>query len=416
VSAEQRSQAGRLSTLGAAYVVARRDFMAILFSRSFFFFLLGPLFPVLVASFAGGVGDQMRDTVRRPQLGVAMSPADVDAILKARSALAAQLGSAVPSMQVLRRLSPGEPFDPRQALTGQKDNTAAVLTGTLAKPVLTGTKEQLELWRGPVGLLAAVAVHGMPGPPPHVALQSTASSAASERTSQLLTAQAAQTLLFLLTMLLAGMVLSNLVEEKGNKVIEILAAAIPMDAVFFGKLFAMLGVSFVGITVWGTTAGLVLLASDGGFAGLPAPAVGWPALMALGVVYFAMAYLLLGSVFLAIGSLAATVREVQTLSMPATMMQLVVFFLATYAMTQPGSAAEILAVVFPFSSPFAMIARAAQQPELGQHALAIAWQALCVLVLVRGGSKLFRQRVMKSGSGGVRARRGLLARVRRSRA
>ena len=35
----------------------------------------------------------------------------------------------------------------------------------------------------------------------------------------------------LLTMLLAGMVLSNLVEEKGNKIIEILAAAIPMDAV-----------------------------------------------------------------------------------------------------------------------------------------------------------------------------------------
>ena len=31
-----------------------------------------------------------------------------------------------------------------------------------------------------------------------------------------------------------------------NKIIEILAAAIPMDAVFMGKLFAMLAVSFVG--------------------------------------------------------------------------------------------------------------------------------------------------------------------------
>jgi hypothetical protein len=36
--------------------------------------------------------------------------------------------------------------------------------------------------------------------------------------------QASQMLLFLLTMLLAGMVLSNLVEEKANKIIEILAA------------------------------------------------------------------------------------------------------------------------------------------------------------------------------------------------
>ena len=39
---------GRLSTFAAALVVARRDFGAILFSRSFIFFLLGPLFPVII--------------------------------------------------------------------------------------------------------------------------------------------------------------------------------------------------------------------------------------------------------------------------------------------------------------------------------------------------------------------------------
>ena len=47
---------GRLSTLAAAFVIARRDFTAILFSRSFIFFLLGPLFPVLVGAVAGGIG------------------------------------------------------------------------------------------------------------------------------------------------------------------------------------------------------------------------------------------------------------------------------------------------------------------------------------------------------------------------
>src|SRR3546814_8916891 len=112
-------------------------------------------------------------------------------------------------------------------------------------------------------------------------------------------------------MLLAGMVLSNLVEEKANKIIEILAAAIPMDAVFMGKLVAMLGVSFVGLAVWGGL-GLAFwsLAGDAvvlrtGFdpAALPAPAVGWPWFLALGVLYFAMAYLLLGSLFLTIGEI-----------------------------------------------------------------------------------------------------------------
>jgi ABC-2 type transport system permease protein len=153
-------------------------------------------------------------------------------------------------------------------------------------------------------------------------------------------------LLFLLTMLLAGMVLSNLVEEKANKIIEILAAAIPMDAVFIGKLFAMLAVSFVGIAVWGLAAfGLWALGGDAitgltGFdlANLPAPAVGLPLFVLLGVLYFAMAYLLLGALFLTIGSMATSVREVQTLSMPVTMLQLMVFFLAAYTIKQPGSA------------------------------------------------------------------------------
>ncbi|MEW9854708.1 ABC transporter permease [Novosphingobium sp. M1R2S20] len=401
----QGGKSGRLSRLSAAYVVARRDFMAILFSRSFLFFLLGPLFPIVVASFAGGVGAQLRDTVDRPQLGAAMTDKDVTAMLNARAELAKTLGDIVPKVVVLRRLAPGESYDPAQALAGGRRDIGAVLTGSLDRPVLTGTKERIEDWRGPVALIAASAVGGVARPLPEVTLQSMATSTASERTGQLLTAQAAQTLLFLLTMLLAGMVLSNLVEEKGNKVIEILAAAIPMDAVFLGKLFAMLAISFVGIAVWGSAAGVFVMSADSGLAAMAEPAVGWPAMIVLGVVYFAMAYLLLGSVFLALGSLATTVREVQTLSMPATMMQLLVFFLASFAMMQPGSAAETAAVVFPFSSPYAMVARAAQQPGLGQHLLAIGWQSLCVMAIVRAGSQLFRRRVMKSGparGGGLR--------------
>ena len=50
---------GRLSTWQAAFVIARRDFVAILWSRSFIFFLLGPLFPLLVGGFAGGIGQRV---------------------------------------------------------------------------------------------------------------------------------------------------------------------------------------------------------------------------------------------------------------------------------------------------------------------------------------------------------------------
>lgn len=397
----------RLSLASAAWVVARRDFLAVLFSRAFLFFLLGPLFPVIVGALAGGISGQVQREATSSEIALAMEGTDNAAMISAGQTLRPQLGWMLPHLTPLPQAG-GPEFDARTFLEQKRGNYAAIVEGSLARPELVGTREQVERWQGMIGLIAATAAGTSPATFPPVRTELVATSASAERGNRIRTAQAAQMLLFLLTMLLAGMVLSNLVEEKANKIIEILAAAIPMDAVFMGKLVAMLGVSFVGLAVWG---GLGLsfwsLAGDEvvlqtGFdpAALPAPAVGWPWFLALGVLYFAMAYLLLGSLFLTIGAMAATVREVQTLSMPVTMMQLMVFFIAAYTITQPGTVLELLAIAFPLSSPFAMMARAALQDALWPHALALAWQALAVLAIVRGGSRLFRTRVMKSGKGG----------------
>jgi ABC-2 type transport system permease protein len=387
-------------------VVARRDFGAVLFSRTFFFFLLGPLFPVIVAMAAGSVTQKAQQAAARPVLGVAMTASDSEAIMAAGVSLQSSLGPAAPDMAVIRKLKPGENFDAGKALTESQGNIAAVLTGTLAAPKLTGTEGQIGLWSGPVALIAARAADTKAQDLPQVTLAPTATSTASEHHGRMRTAQSAQMVLFLLTMMLAGMVLSNLVEEKANKIIEVLAAAIPMDAVFYGKLFAMLGVSMVGITVWGAGFGSMILLGRDALGEIAAPAVGWPLFVALGIGYFAMAYLLLGSVFLTIGSMASTVREVQTISMPVSMSQLMIFFFATYAAAQPGTGISLAAEVIPFSSPFAMMARGAQDAAILPHLLAFAWQALWVAVFVHFGSRLFRRRVMKSGPQGVKTSKG----------
>jgi ABC-2 type transport system permease protein len=391
---------GRLSTVGAALVVARRDFTAILFGRSFIFFLLAPFFPVIVAIAAGGIGQKVQQSAPPAELGVIMPRADAEALLAARRQLASQIGWALPRMTVL------EQTDPRAAL--RRGNLAAVLSGTLDQPRLTGTADRIDQWQGPVALLAATARSGASPSYPTVVTDTVVASNAGKRQNRAMTAQGSQTLLFLLTMLLAGMVLSNLVEEKGNKVIEVLAAAIPMDAVFLGKLFAMLAVSFVAIGVW-TAIGLALVAFYPDLPTLTPPALGWPLFLALGVVYFATAYLLLGSLFLAIGSLATTVRDVQTLSFPVTMMQLMVFLFAAFAMSQPGSAVELTGILFPWSSPFTMLARAANDPALWPHLAAIVWQLVWVAVIIRLGARLFKVRVMKSGPAGPGWGRRLLA-------
>src|SRR3546814_18139189 len=93
--------------------------------------------------------------------------------------------------------------------------------------------------------------------------------------------------------------------------------------------------SLVDMSVLGGLAVLIYLATSGCTAPFPAPAVGWRVFAGLVVSYFAMAYMLLGSLFIGIVAQATTVREVQTLSMPVTMGQVMIFFLASYAVNRP---------------------------------------------------------------------------------
>jgi ABC-2 type transport system permease protein len=161
---------------------------------------------------------------------------------------------------------------------------------------------------------------------------------------------------------------------------------------------ASLAALVVGMCVWiSADALLIQMIKTGGVATLPPPALGWPAFLTLGVIYFGMYYLLLGAVFLMIGAQASTVREVQTLSMPVTFAQVVIFGFAATAAVKPDSLAALGAAVFPLSSPMAMVARAAQQPEWWPHVLAIGWQALWVAIILRLGARLFRKTVLKSG-------------------
>jgi ABC-2 type transport system permease protein len=401
---------GFAEKLRAALVIARRDFVAVVFSKTFIFFLIGPAFPLVVGGLAGNIGAKVQQKVEKPTIGLAMSSADNRRMAAAREELDGRMAGGLPDMIELATPGQGETFDAKAALSNADREVTAVVGGTLAAPTLTATSDRARQWVGLVSNLAARARADTPTAYPDVQVQEVNTSIAKVRTGQAYTAQGGQVLLFLLTMLLAGMVLSNLVEEKGNKIIEVLAAAVPMDAMFMGKLFAMLAVSLVGIAVWGTAIGLIVLAGAKSMPVLSVPAVGWPLFLTLGFFYFAMAYLLMGSLFLSIGGMAATVREVQTLSMPVSMFQLMVFFFSSYALTMPGSWVEWLSVIFPVSSPYAMLARAAQQPEIWPHLVALAWQAVWVVVIVRAGAQLFRRTVMKSGPARGKARRSLFRR------
>ena len=393
------SRSGRMAS--AAAVIARRDFVATVWSRSFLLFLLGPLIAVAFGGVLGSVGNQVDGVALQPEIVFVVAPSDTPAIKAAYQ----RLDERIDDLPTFRFEAPAADAaaQARALLAEPKRNVALVVSGWPKMPRIAGSKRAIDA-NAPMARLvmeeaataSAMSRGGMARPRFDIAFTNIERSTGGTSTNRYILARGAQTMLFMLTILLAGMLLSNLVEEKSNKVIEVLAAAVPVDAVFLGKLIAMLGVSLIGVSIWGGLIGGGLVAAFKGQA-IPDPAVGWPVFVIFGLLYFITNYLILGGLFLAIGSQAASVRDVQTLSMPVTMMQLAIFAAGSAVVNDLDKPMGILAAVFPLTSPLTMIARAAQDGGIGVHLLALAWQALWVFLIVRFAARRFRISVLKSG-------------------
>ena len=391
----------------AAWVIARRDFMATVHSRSFIFFMLTPIlvigFSILMAFVQTSTGDGP------PKVAVVADSATVEALTASRARLASLTsGTAMPELVAV---DPAEDVkaQARTLISDEERGLSAVFSGTLEQPILSGPERIDEFVGKRMTLVVEEAQRsraltaGTANYQP-VAIQRDITSEAAGNLREIRTgvARFGQFVIFFMTLLLATMLLSNLIEEKSNKVIEVLAASVPLDAVFVGKLIAMLGVSLIGIALWG---GMFALAAAFSVQLLPAgmelpsisPAVGWPIYALLLPIYYTTNYLLLGSLFLGIGAQANSVRELQTLNMPVTFLQMGVFVLALTVIGGGSGIFPTIAYIFPFSSPLAFIAMAGESDLLWPHLIAIGWQLLWVFLTVRISVALFRKGVMQSG-------------------
>jgi len=389
--------------ISAAWVIARRDYSATVFSRIFLLFLLGPLFPILFGVGFGALGDRGEGPPPRDVVALATDAGSSGALIAARARLSQRLGDeALPDL-VADASARADRLPGRSAPGG--GHYVAALTGSLADPHVTlagdapsGITDDLSLLIDTARADAALG-HAAPAP---VALpeKRLAAAPADRNRDRVKLAKGAQTALFFLIVLLAGMSLSTFIEEKSNKVIEVLAAAVPVDAIFLGKLAGMLAISLTGVAVWSAIGiGAVMALFPGAMQHLAPPAVGWPVFAGLGIIYFIASYLLLGAIFLGLGSQAGSPREIQVLAMPTTMMQLLLFGFAQAGVAHPEGWVARAAAIFPWSSPLAMLARAAELPTLWPHLLALGWQLAWLVLALRVAAGLFRRAVLKSGGG-----------------
>lgn len=208
---------------------------------------------------------------------------------------------------------------------------------------------------------------------------------------------------FLLMSIFAGsfMLLTSMIEEKMNKLLEMMLASTRFSEIMLGK---MLGAALL------TMASLApyLLLSLGGLIyflifGNPEQAAAIREALPLSTIVTSLVFLVLGymfyaSILIALGALAQSMQDAQTLSLPVMLVLFMGLGVITFGVNAPDSPVVVFASIFPLTSPFAMMIRLATEPPLWQVLLSMGLLAGSVVGVMWVCARIFRFGVL-SGSG-----------------
>ena len=182
-----------------------------------------------------------------------------------------------------------------------------------------------------------------------------------------------------------GQLLTTMVEEKSNRVVEVLLSAVSPLELMSGKLLGQMCVSLVGMALY-IAMGVALLA---GFAlfGL----FDYSLIFYL-LIFFLITYLLIGSLMMAIGSAVNDMKEAQGLMMPLTIIFMIPWFLWFPISRDPGSTLSVVLSFTPFLNNFAMLLRMASNtpPPFWQVWISIVIGAGTAYCGVWAAAKIFR--------------------------
>ena len=201
-------------------------------------------------------------------------------------------------------------------------------------------------------------------------------------------------LMFTIVMISSTPGMQGVVEEKMQRIAEVLLGSLPPFHLMLGKLLGLMGVSLTVAAVY--LGGALWAAGKYGFTEfLSAPVLTWFFL------FQTLSVLMFGSLFLAIGAASTEVKETQTLVMPVMLIACVPMFLLGTAMEDPNNPLVVGASFFPPSTPMLMMARVAISPgpPLWQPLLGMLLVILTTLGCVYAAGRIFRVGILMQGKG-----------------
>ncbi len=197
------------------------------------------------------------------------------------------------------------------------------------------------------------------------------------------------------------MLITNTIEEKSNKLVEVLLSSVSPITLMGGKI---VGIAVTGLTI--VTAWMLMALAF--FVGLPAllgvelpidlsSVLADPWFLLSFIMYFLLGYLLYAALLVGLGSLCNNLKEAQNLIMPVQLIQMVPILLMIPIGRDPnGTLAQILSYVPPLT-PFVMMNRAAGPPTSTEYALTTILLIVSIVVAFWLAAKVFRVGILMTG-------------------
>jgi ABC-2 type transport system permease protein len=196
-------------------------------------------------------------------------------------------------------------------------------------------------------------------------------------------------ILFYITAITFGMsIAQSVVQEKESRVVEILAAAVPIRAMLWGKIAGNTLLAFAQILLL-AIAGIAALAATGetGLLSALGPAVG------MYVVFFVLGFVALAGLWAVAGSLASRQEDLQSTTMPGQVLLFAPYIIAFSA----GAGVKTVVSMLPIMSAMLMPSRMAEGGvPAWQVAVAVVVNILGAIGIVRLAARLYERTLMRT--------------------
>jgi ABC-2 type transport system permease protein len=197
-------------------------------------------------------------------------------------------------------------------------------------------------------------------------------------------------MLFMLVMTSGQMLIRSLIEEKSNRIVEVLMSSCSSQELLVGKI---LGLSLLGLT----TISFWLLILVGVNFSMPTPFVSFDHI-ALLLVYFVLGYLLYVAIFITAGAPVSTEQEAQQMTAYVTILVMFPIALAIPAMQNPDSMMVKVLSQIPLLTPTMMALRLSiQAPALWEIALSLVTLSASIVGMMWVAAKVFRIGILLTG-------------------